>query len=119
MRVRARDVVATLFVVAEIAVYGLWTSGAALGGLGVRGVAGLMLVLGFGACVSAPREVGPGSALYNALTAVIGVGAVVGAIWALVAQSEAMLLVLAVASAALWLLATVRHVTRPAPSPAT
>ena len=119
MRLTVRDVLATLFVAAAAALYGMWVTGAALAGLSTRMIAVVVFALGWAACVSDQEEMAvvfgadrtrprPPTA-YAVLASAIGVLALVTGIITLVTASATMLAILAASTAALWVIATARH----------
>jgi hypothetical protein len=114
MHLTSRDRFATVFVAAIALVYVLWLAGVeSQGATEVRVVTGIVLALGFGASASA---VVPGfdgllhaSKLYLAGTSLLGLGAFVAGIAALVTGREVMLGVLVATTVVLWTISTVRH----------
>ena len=56
MRLTVRDVLATLFVAAAAALYGMWVTGAGLAGLSTRVIAVVVFGLGWAACVTDQKE---------------------------------------------------------------
>lgn len=129
MRLTVRDVMATLFVAAAAALYGMWVTGAALTGLSTRVIAVLVFGLGWAACVSDQKEMAAvfgadrarprPPAAYAALASAAGALALVTGIIALVTASGTALATLAAATAALWMIATARHMlASPAHRPA-
>ncbi len=115
MRLNWRDWVATLCVVVAVALYGVWLAGAILkGGSGVKVVAGTVLALGVIASAFAVvpgfGQLMGGSKPYLAIATLLGIGALVAGIVTLLNGEEVMLAILVVATIALWIIATVRHV---------
>jgi hypothetical protein len=118
MRLTWRDALATLFVVAAAALYGLWQAGAVAVGVSTRVLGAVVFGLGWAGCMSDQREMasvyGAGGhrrapMAYAVLASLLGVVALAAGIMTLVSVSEAMLAILVAATVALWLLATVRH----------
>lgn len=116
MRVSWRDGLATVVTGAAVALYLLWTNGAAAEGMSVRALSGIVLALGFVGCTSdaanmasiyGPDRTAPMS--YTAATSIVGLVALVAGIVAIVGASETALGVLVVAIVALWAIATARH----------
>jgi hypothetical protein len=110
----SRDWVATVVVAAGALVY-LWFVSIGSGEeTEVRVVSGIVLGLGFWASASAvvPGFDGllHGSKLYLAITSLLGLGAFIAGIMALVSGSEVALGVLVAATVVLWAASTVRHV---------
>ena len=114
MRLGRRDWIATVFVVVGVVVYLVWLFDLALPGLS-SGRAVTLAVLATGVAASASAVVPSfvqllhGSKLYLVATLVIGAVALVAGIIAILNRSEIMLGVLVVATAMLWIIATVRH----------
>jgi hypothetical protein len=120
MRFSWRDGLATVFVAAGGFVYALWLGD--IVSVGPRVVTAIVMGLGLAASVTAVvYGVGAGllhvSKAYLVAASSIGLTAAVAGVWALAAESQAMLAVLVASTLALWLMATVRHVLA-APSPA-
>lgn len=119
MRLSIRDGVATLFVATAAVVYGLWVTGAALGGWSVREAAAVVFALGFATCVTDQKEMAvvygalPGvrrpPALYAMLVSVLGATALTAGVTALVTGSKAWVAALMAAEVGLWVIATARH----------
>ncbi len=114
MHLTRKDRLATVFAAAGAMVYALWLAGAGSREItGVRVVTGVVLALGVAASASAvvPGFDGllHGSKTYLASTSLIGLGAFVAGIVALVTGHEVMLAVLVVATVVLWAISTVRH----------
>ncbi|MGE5225716.1 MAG: hypothetical protein ACM3OO_02465 [Planctomycetaceae bacterium] len=116
MRLTWRDALATVFVVAAALVYALWLAEVEVFGLSSpRAVGIVVMVLGLAASVTAVvYGVGAGllkaSKVYLAVTSVIGLVALIAGIAVLANEDETMLATLVIATAVLWLMATVRHV---------
>jgi hypothetical protein len=116
MRLSWRDGLATVFVVAAVLVYALWLADVEIFGLSsTRSVGIVVMVLGLAASVTAVvYGVGAGllkaSKVYLAVTSAVGLAALVAGIAVLVNEDEPMLATLVIATAVLWLMATVRHV---------
>ena len=114
MRLPIRDVVATGLVAVAGLLYGLWTAGLAPWGMSsVRMTGVVVLALGFVASASA---VGPGfdrlirgSRAYLAVTTALGLAALAGGLWMLVASAVTGLDLLIGCTGAMWLVSTVRH----------
>ncbi|MBS2966530.1 hypothetical protein KGA66_26055 [Actinocrinis puniceicyclus] len=126
MRLTWRDAVTAAFMAAIVAVY-LAHLNDATGWLlsSVRGNATAILVLGaVGGCAlgtaaelyRSPDEDSV-TKLYLMLANLLGLTALVGALVALIAASEAALAVLFAATMALWVISTVRHLSRETPLP--
>jgi hypothetical protein len=114
MRLDRRDWVATSCVAAAAALYGLWFAGLALTGTaGTMFVAGTNLGLGIIASAFAVvpgfERLIRGSKLYLATASLVGLAALIAAVWTLVNVSEVTLAALIVATVALWAIATVPH----------
>lgn len=114
MSLPKRDVIATVLVVASVVLYGLWLADAALPGLeSVRATGIVILGLGFAASASAVvpgfEQLVHGNKAYVALTATIGLIALVAGLQMLADQSEAALGVLVVSMVVLWAIATAHH----------
>ncbi len=110
----SRDWVATCFVAVGAFVYALWLAGVGSeGATGVRVVTGIVLVLGFGASASAVvpgfDALLHGSKLYVAVTSLLGLGALVAGISALVSGREVVLGLLVATTVVLWAISTLRH----------
>jgi hypothetical protein len=119
MRFTVRDVLATLFVAAAAACYGTWVTGAALAGWSTRMIAVVVFALGWAACVTNQKEMAvvfgadrsrPGPpAAFVVLASAIGALSLVAGIITLTTASATMLAILAASTAALWIIATARH----------
>jgi hypothetical protein len=112
-----------VFVGVAALMYSLWLAGIGVLGLGVRGLGGVVLGLGVAASVTAVvYGVGAGlfqaSRVYLGISSLIGLVALVAGVITLISASEPMLDVLVVATALLWLIATVRHVVVAGADPA-
>jgi predicted ABC-type exoprotein transport system permease subunit len=117
---------ATVFVAAAAVVYGLWQSGSAMTEMSVRAMAVSVFALGFLACTSDAKRMSsvytPGagdrpSTVYTVLASLLGFGALISGVWAIVAASETMLAILIGTMVALWLVTTVRHAITEMPRP--
>jgi hypothetical protein len=112
MRMMGRDKAATIFVGVATVLYAAWLI-APTDAVGVRAVTAVVLALGFAASASAVvpgfERLWRGSRPYLAITSLIGLGASVAGILALVRESEAMLAVLMAATVVLWVTSTLRH----------
>lgn len=121
MRISWKDAVATACVAAAVVFYGFWLNGAPLFGLtGSRTVTLVVLGLGAAACTSARSHLavvyGAGDAPrpplpYVVLVSVLGVATLVAGVTALIGGGGVALAVLVGGVAALWVLATIRHMT--------
>jgi hypothetical protein len=114
MRLASRDRLATIFVWVAALTYLLWLAGVGpQDEAGVRGVTAIVLALGVAASASAvvPGFEGlwHGSKTYLGVTSLIGLGAFVAAVVALVDADELMLGLLVSATVVLWVISTVRH----------
>lgn len=114
MHLTSRDRFATFSVAVGALVYVLWLAGVGSEGMtAVRVVAGIVLALGFAASASAvvPGFVAllHGPRLYLAVTSLLGLGALVAGIAALVTGRETALGVLVATTIVLWAISTVRH----------
>jgi hypothetical protein len=114
MHLTRKDRLATVFVAAGAIVYALWLAGVgSQGKTGVRVVTGVVLAFGVAASASAVvpgfDRLLHGSKSYLAGTSLIGLGAFVAGIVALVRGHEVMLAVLVVANVVLWMISTLRH----------
>lgn len=113
MHLTRKDRFATVFVTTAAVVTALWAAGVAQGITGVRVVTGIVLALGFAASASAvvPGFEGllHGSKAYLAGMSLLGLGALVAGIVALVSGRELMLGLLVAATVVLWAMSTVRH----------
>ena len=125
MRLKVRDVLATLFVAAAAALYGMWVTGAALAGLSTRVIAVVVFGLGWAACVTDQKEMAVvfgadrtrprPPAAYAVLASAIGALALVTGIITLVTASRTTLAMLTAAAAAMWAIATARHLLARSP----
>jgi hypothetical protein len=114
MRLPKRDVIATGLVLVAGLVYLLWASGAAPPGLsGIRASGMVVLALGFAASASAVvptfDQLLHSNKAYLAVTSLIGLAALIGGVFVLVAGSDAGFAVMMVAMVVLWLIATIHH----------
>lgn len=114
MRLPWRDALATLLVAIALAVYAAWALGAHLPEfMTVAAVAAIVLALGIVASASAVvpgfEQLLHGSRLYLATTSALGLIAVVAGLFAVFAGEESALTVLALATVAMWAMATARH----------
>ena len=127
MRLTWRDAVATLFVAAIVAVCAAFATGTDLWLISsVRGTTAVVLLLGMGGCTF-----GSASELYRkaqsqatetvtVVESTLGAAALIAAVTALITGSAYALTVLATATIAVWLTATIRHLfTAPRREPAT
>jgi hypothetical protein len=114
MRVPMRDTVATALVAAGVLIYAAWAVGMDLAGLGsVSVVTAAILVLGMAASALAVvptfDDLIHGSKAYLVGASALGAGALVAGIIGLLQANAVALAVLALATVALWGLATYRH----------
>jgi hypothetical protein len=120
MRLTVSDGFSTAFVAAAAAMYVPWATGAAFQGTSARVIAAAVFALGWAACVADQRQMAvvygvsrdgqqPPIA-YAAFVSAVGALALVAGLIAIVTASAATLAVLAASIAALWLVATARHV---------
>lgn len=114
MNLPKRDVIATCLVAAAGVVYLLWATGSAPPGMSGGRVSGaVILALGFAASAIAVvpsfAQLLHGNRVYLTVTSLIGVGAAVGGILMVVAESSAGVAVVMAAMVVLWLIATVHH----------
>ena len=121
MRFPRRDLLATLYVVVAVALYGLWLADVEMAGLAsIRSLGIVILALGFAASATAvvPGFEGllHGSKLYLAAMALIGVVALVAGVLLLLDGTEVMLTVVMAAMVAMWIASTIRHVMAAAPT---
>ena len=112
MSIPWRDRIATLVVACASLIYLLWAVGA-LGDVSAGGVAIVVLVLGFVASASAVvpgfAELLAGSRPYLALASLGGLVALVAGILTIINTTDETLVVLVIATVALWAAATIRH----------
>jgi hypothetical protein len=118
MRLTWRDALATLFVAAAAALYGLWQTGTAGAGMSTRVLGAVVFGLGWAGCMSDQGEMASvyGAAgrrrspmAYVVVASLLGAVALLAWIMTLLSASGTMLAVLVAATIALWVLATVRH----------
>lgn len=114
MNLSEKDAIATSLVAIAGILYLLWFIGSAPPGLsGMRATGIVILVLGFAASAVAVvpgfGELMHGSKIYMTVTSFIGLGAAIGGLLMLVAESEAGLAVVMTAMVVLWLIATIHH----------
>ena len=114
MHLPKRDIIATGLVFAAVVLYMLWDAGSALPGMsGTRATGLVVLALGFAASATAVvptfDQLLHGNKIYLAVTALIGLIAVIGGAPMLVAASETGLAVVMIAMVGLWLIATIHH----------
>ncbi|MFI6317630.1 hypothetical protein ACIBG8_08925 [Nonomuraea sp. NPDC050556] len=116
MRLTWKDGVATAFMAAMTAVYVMFLQGTDWPIIdSVRGAAGTILVLGMvGGCAMSrgdlyEKPMTTVKRFFVAIATVLGVTALAGAVIALITASEVALGVFFFATAALWLVATLRH----------
>jgi len=116
MRIIWRDVVATMFVGAAVALYGAHVAGAHLPGLGaVRPIAAVVVGLGLAACIVAARPLDSASSGYGQWVGTLATGVFLAAAIAVIGGFELALTALIGVTVALWLTATVRHLFTPKP----
>lgn len=114
MNLSKKDVIATSLVAIAGILYLLWFTGSAPAGMsGMRATGIVILVLGFAASAVAVvpgfGQLLHGSKTYMTVTSLIGLGAAIGGLLMLVAESEAGLAVVMTAMVVLWLIATIHH----------
>ncbi len=114
MHLPTRDVIATCLVAAAGVLYLLWVFDSTLPGMSSARITGAaVLALGFAASASAVvptfGQLLHGSKLYLVVTSLLGLAAVAAGVQMLVTASGTGLAALMAATAALWLIATVRH----------
>jgi hypothetical protein len=127
MRLTWRDAVATLFVAAIVAVCAAFATGTDLWLISsVRGTTAVVLLLGMGGCtVGAVGDLyrtaqSPATETMTVIASALGAAALIAAVTALITGSAYALTVLATATIAVWLTATIRHLfTAPRREPAT
>lgn len=115
MRVPTRDVIATSLVACAVLVYAIWTAVTDdPGATAVRVLAAIVLAAGFAASATAVvpafDELLHGPRIYLAAASLVGVAALAFGLIAVVRADEAMLGALVLATVALWVMATSRHV---------
>jgi hypothetical protein len=114
MRINRTDIFATFAVGIGMLAYALWLADVAIPGLGSARVVGAV-VLGLGWLASAVAvvpnfdELIRSSRIYLVITSALGVAALTAGIIVLVTASETMLALLVWSTAAMWVLATIRH----------
>jgi hypothetical protein len=114
MSLPKRDVIATLMVVAAVALYVLWAADAAPAGLhSVRATGLVILGLGFAASASAVvpgfDQLMHGNRIYVAATSIVGLVAFGAGVQMLRTDSETALGVLVLVTVVLWAIATAHH----------
>ena len=114
MRLPMRDAIASGLVAVAGLLYGLWSFNLAPWGMSsVRMTGVAILALGFLASASAVvpgfEELIRGSQAYLAVTTLMGLGALAGGLWMLVASAETGLSVLVGAMGGMWVISTVHH----------
>jgi hypothetical protein len=118
MSLRWKDGMVTLFVAGATALYALWATGTALGGLSTRAVGWIVFGLGWAGCVSNQSEVAVVYGVdgrrrpplpYVVIASSIGAVALLAAVLTLVRASEIILATLVASMIALWAMSTVRH----------
>lgn len=118
MRLTWRDGAAALAVAAATAGYLLWSTGTAFQSTSIRVIALGVLALGVVGCTAAgdrmtemygADERSPTPVWFAVVTSALGASALVAGLTAIIAASETMLGVLALAMVALWVLATARQ----------
>ena len=117
MRLTWRDGIATVLVAAGVAFFVLWSAGWTPDSVTAATVAGALLVLGVAASISAVipgfEELRQAPIAYLAVTSILGIVALAAGVFAILDGETVMVGVLAAATAALWVLATLRHLTMP------
>jgi hypothetical protein len=114
MRITWRDGLATVFVFTAVLVYALWLAGVEMFGVEARGVGAIVLGLGLAASIIAVvYGVGAGllraNRAYLLMASLVGLVALVSGVVTLTTANESTLGVLVVATALLWVMATLRH----------
>lgn len=114
MNLSRKDLFATALVALAGVFYLLWVTGSAPPGMsGMRATGITALALGFAASAAAVvpgfERLLHGNRIYLAMTSLIGVGALIGGMMMLVAESEVGLAVVMASMALLWLIATIHH----------
>jgi hypothetical protein len=114
MSLPKKDVIATSLVAIAGVLYLLWVTGSAPPGMsGLRATGIVILALGFVASATAVvpgfDQLMHGSRIYMTVTSLIGLGAAIGGLMMLVAESEVGLAVVMAAMVVLWLIATIHH----------
>lgn len=114
-----RDAVATLFVAAAAAAYGLWVTGTAMPDASTRVIGAVVLGLGWAGCMAdrdamavvygVDRSRRRPPMVYVAMASALGAVALVAGIWALLDASRAMVAPLLAAMVLLWAMSTARH----------
>ncbi|HEX9335054.1 MAG TPA: hypothetical protein VF892_04180 [Pseudonocardiaceae bacterium] len=125
MRLTWKDAVATMCMAAIVAVYVALLQGAGWPLVAsVRGTTAAILIIGAvgGCAMGAASELygkiqTPALRMFVVIASILGVGALVSGVIALVTASELALAVVFAATAALWLMATLRHVFTPRTPP--
>jgi hypothetical protein len=125
MRLTWKDAVATICMAATVAVYVALLQGAGWPLVAsVRGTTAAILIIGAvgGCAMGAADELygkvrTPSLRMFVVIASILGVGALVAGVIALVTATELALAVLFAATAALWLMATLRHVFTPRTPP--
>lgn len=120
MRLPMRDAIATLFVAVGLLIAATWALGLEMPGFtSVTAVAAAVLLLGIAASASAVvpgfADLLHGSRMYLAVSSGLGAVALVAGLVALSGGEPLALAALVLATAALWAMATARHVARPGP----
>lgn len=115
MHLTLRDRIATLCVAVGTLVAVLWLAGVGSQEIaGARWVTAIVLALGFVASASAvvPGFEGlmRGSKPYLVITSVLGLGALVAGIFAMIDGTDALIALLVALTVTLWAISTVRHV---------
>lgn len=128
-RLSGADLAATLYVATAATVSVLWFTGVALTDWSSRLVAGVVLGLGYLGCMTARSRMAQvygaqghrrAPQAYVVVSSLLGAAALLSGVAAVIWAAEAPLVVLVAAVVALWVLATVRHLTttpsgRPSP----
>jgi len=114
MNLPKRDVIATSLVAVAGVLYLLWVTGSAPPGMsGMRATGIVILALGFVASATAVvpgfGQLLHGNKIYMTVTSLIGLGAAVGGLMMLVAESETGMAVVMTSMIVLWLIATIHH----------
>jgi len=114
MSLPKKDIIATSLVAVAGVLYLLWVTGSAPPGMsGMRATGIVILALGFAASALAVvpgfGQLLHGNKIYMTVTSLIGLGAAIGGLLMLVAESEAGLAVVMASMVVLWLIATIHH----------
>jgi hypothetical protein len=119
MRLTWRDAMTSVFVVAAVVVYAMWTAGIAMTTVSTTTIGVVVFALGWAGCVTNQREMSvvygvdrtkprPTRA-YAVGTSALGAVALIAGVAAMFTGNESFVIVLLGALVALWLIATARH----------